>query len=51
MYGNNLEMEEQMVENMLFPKLIGLNTAHFDFSGNVWNVNVFSALRVLRVQM
>ncbi|KAM8826242.1 cytosolic carboxypeptidase-like protein 5 isoform 2-T3 [Synchiropus picturatus] len=33
MYGNNLPNEVQQVENMLFPKLISLNSAHFDFSG------------------
>ncbi|XP_061481919.1 cytosolic carboxypeptidase-like protein 5 isoform X2 [Rhineura floridana] len=33
MYGNNLSDESQQVENMLFPKLISLNSAHFDFTG------------------
>jgi hypothetical protein len=32
-YGNYFENEEQQAENMLFPKLISLNTAHFDFTG------------------
>ncbi|XP_051974312.1 cytosolic carboxypeptidase-like protein 5 isoform X1 [Xyrauchen texanus] len=33
MYGNNLTDETQQVENMLYPKLISLNSAHFDFLG------------------
>ncbi|XP_042325737.1 cytosolic carboxypeptidase-like protein 5 isoform X2 [Sceloporus undulatus] len=33
MYGNNISDENHQVENMLFPKLISLNSAHFDFSG------------------
>lgn len=33
MYGNNLPDESQQVENMLYPKLISLNSAHFDFLG------------------
>ncbi|XP_048012219.1 cytosolic carboxypeptidase-like protein 5 isoform X3 [Megalobrama amblycephala] len=33
MYGNNLSDESQQVENMLYPKLISLNCAHFDFLG------------------
>ncbi len=33
MYGNALENEEQQVENVLFTKLIAMNTAHFDFYG------------------
>lgn len=33
MYGNNLTDENQQVENMLYPKLISLNCAHFDFLG------------------
>ncbi|XP_060603344.1 cytosolic carboxypeptidase-like protein 5 isoform X5 [Ruditapes philippinarum] len=32
-YGNFLENEDTQVENMLFPKLISMNTAHFDFTG------------------
>ena len=32
-YGNYLESEDYQVENMLFPKLIALNSAHFDFHG------------------
>ena len=32
-YGNYFEQEDKQVENMLFPKLISLNTAHFDFAG------------------
>ncbi|XP_077186533.1 cytosolic carboxypeptidase-like protein 5 isoform X3 [Paroedura picta] len=33
MYGNNISDEAYQVENMLFPKLISLNSAHFDFAG------------------
>ncbi|XP_053106764.1 cytosolic carboxypeptidase-like protein 5 isoform X2 [Hemicordylus capensis] len=33
MYGNNISDENYQVENMLFPKLISLNSAHFDFMG------------------
>lgn len=33
MYGNNLPDESQQVENMLYTKLISLNSAHFDFLG------------------
>ncbi|XP_060129213.1 cytosolic carboxypeptidase-like protein 5 isoform X3 [Zootoca vivipara] len=33
MYGNNIFEEAHQVENMLFPKLIAMNSAHFDFSG------------------
>uniref|UniRef100_A0A8D2JB73 tubulin-glutamate carboxypeptidase n=1 Tax=Varanus komodoensis TaxID=61221 RepID=A0A8D2JB73_VARKO len=33
MYGNSISDENQQVENMLFPKLISLNSAHFDFAG------------------
>ena len=32
-YGNYFENEDTQVENMLFPKLISMNTAHFDFTG------------------
>ena len=32
-YGNYFENEDAQVENMLFPKLISMNTAHFDFTG------------------
>lgn len=32
-YGNCLESENEMIANVLFPKLISLNSAHFDFSG------------------
>ena len=32
-YGNYFENENTQVENMLFPKLISMNTAHFDFTG------------------
>ncbi|XP_070556995.1 cytosolic carboxypeptidase-like protein 5 isoform X4 [Ptychodera flava] len=32
-YGNHLEDDQQQLENLLFPKLISLNTAHFDFTG------------------
>ncbi|KAK3592089.1 hypothetical protein CHS0354_019346 [Potamilus streckersoni] len=33
MYGNYFENEEIQIENMLFPKLISMNSAHFDFTG------------------
>ncbi|XP_046729189.1 cytosolic carboxypeptidase-like protein 5 isoform X2 [Silurus meridionalis] len=33
MYGNNLPDENQQVENLMYPKLISLNCAHFDFPG------------------
>lgn len=32
-YGNYFENEDTQVINMLFPKLISMNTAHFDFTG------------------
>ncbi|XP_056018899.1 cytosolic carboxypeptidase-like protein 5 isoform X9 [Ostrea edulis] len=32
-YGNYFDDEDTQVENMLFPKLISMNTAHFDFTG------------------
>ncbi|XP_071835494.1 cytosolic carboxypeptidase-like protein 5 isoform X3 [Apostichopus japonicus] len=32
-YGNHLRDEEKQVENVLFPKLISLNSSHFDFDG------------------
>ena len=32
-YGNHLEDEDRQVENLLYPKLISLNSAHFDFDG------------------
>ncbi|WAR24219.1 CBPC5-like protein [Mya arenaria] len=32
-YGNYFEHEDTQVENMLFPKCISMNTAHFDFTG------------------
>ncbi|XP_006880663.1 PREDICTED: cytosolic carboxypeptidase-like protein 5 [Elephantulus edwardii] len=33
MYGNSFSDEDTQVENMLYPKLISLNSAHFDFQG------------------
>ncbi|XP_075391635.1 cytosolic carboxypeptidase-like protein 5 isoform X1 [Tenrec ecaudatus] len=33
MYGNSFSDESTQVENMLYPKLISLNSAHFDFHG------------------
>ncbi|XP_030839188.1 cytosolic carboxypeptidase-like protein 5 isoform X2 [Strongylocentrotus purpuratus] len=32
-YGNFHEDEERQTENLLFPKLIAMNSAHFDFDG------------------
>ena len=32
-YGNHFENEDTHMENLLFPKLVALNTAHFDFGG------------------
>ncbi|KAM9382262.1 LOW QUALITY PROTEIN: cytosolic carboxypeptidase-like protein 5 [Phaethornis superciliosus] len=32
MYGNSFSDENDQVENMLFPKLISLNSPHFDFT-------------------
>lgn len=32
MYGNYFESEEMQVQNMMFAKLVSLNTAHFDFT-------------------
>ncbi|CAE1234033.1 AGBL5 [Acanthosepion pharaonis] len=31
-YGNFLEDDELQIQNMLYPKLVSLNTAHFEFS-------------------
>uniref|UniRef100_A0A8C9R8V1 Cytosolic carboxypeptidase-like protein 5 n=1 Tax=Scleropages formosus TaxID=113540 RepID=A0A8C9R8V1_SCLFO len=33
MYGNCLSEENEQVENLLYPKLISVNSAHFDFLG------------------
>ncbi|XP_067929451.1 cytosolic carboxypeptidase-like protein 5 [Watersipora subatra] len=33
MYGNHLTEEEKVVDNLLFPKLISMNSAHFDYGG------------------
>ncbi|XP_064911409.1 cytosolic carboxypeptidase-like protein 5 isoform X3 [Columba livia] len=33
MYGNSFSNENDQVENMLFPKLISLNSPYFDFTG------------------
>ncbi|NXG18472.1 CBPC5 protein, partial [Grallaria varia] len=33
MYGNSFSDENDQVENMLYPKLISLNSPHFDFTG------------------
>ncbi|XP_048841776.1 cytosolic carboxypeptidase-like protein 5 isoform X2 [Brienomyrus brachyistius] len=33
MYGNSLSVENDQVENLLYPKLISFNSAHFDFVG------------------
>nr|XP_018672540.1 cytosolic carboxypeptidase-like protein 5 isoform X1 [Ciona intestinalis] len=32
-YGNHIESEDGQVDNLLFPKLVSMNTAHFDFNG------------------
>lgn len=41
-YGNHIEDEASQVENVLFPKLISLNSAHFDFMGcNFTERNMF----------
>uniref|UniRef100_H2YHN7 Cytosolic carboxypeptidase-like protein 5 n=1 Tax=Ciona savignyi TaxID=51511 RepID=H2YHN7_CIOSA len=32
-YGNHIEAEDDQVDNLLYPKLISMNTAHFDFNG------------------
>lgn len=42
-YGNYFEDEDTQLENMLFPKLLTLNTAHFDFTGcNFTERNMYS---------
>ncbi|XP_061098464.1 cytosolic carboxypeptidase-like protein 5 isoform X2 [Conger conger] len=33
MYGNSLLEESEQVENLLYPKLISINSPHFDFMG------------------
>lgn len=33
MYGNFFDNEDAQVQNMLYPKLISINSAHFDFTG------------------
>uniref|UniRef100_H3BAM9 Cytosolic carboxypeptidase-like protein 5 n=1 Tax=Latimeria chalumnae TaxID=7897 RepID=H3BAM9_LATCH len=33
MYGNSFNEENDQIQNMLFPKLISMNSAHFDFMG------------------
>ncbi|KAM4692949.1 cytosolic carboxypeptidase-like protein 5 [Discoglossus pictus] len=33
MYGNYFTQENDQVENLLYPKLVSLNSAHFDFMG------------------
>lgn len=43
MYGNHLGDEDKQVENVLFPKLISLNSSHFDFDGcNFSEKNMYS---------
>ena len=32
-YGNSIENEEYQIDNVLFAKLISLNSQHFDFDG------------------
>ncbi|NXY40675.1 CBPC5 protein, partial [Ceuthmochares aereus] len=49
MYGNSLLDENNQVENMLFPKLISLNSRHFDFSGcNFSEKNIYAQDRLDR---
>ena len=31
-YGNHFQEEDTQVDNLLYPKLVSLNTAHFDFT-------------------
>lgn len=43
MYGNHIEEEEKYVQCLLFPKLISLNSAHFDFTAcNFSEKNMYS---------
>ena len=43
MYGNYFENEESYVECMLFPKLISINSSHFDFTAcNFTEKNMYS---------
>uniref|UniRef100_A0A8D1TXB4 Cytosolic carboxypeptidase-like protein 5 n=1 Tax=Sus scrofa TaxID=9823 RepID=A0A8D1TXB4_PIG len=43
MYGNSFSDENTQVENMLYPKLISLNSAHFDFQGcNFSEKNIYT---------
>ena len=32
-YGNHLNLVEEQIENLLYPKLISMNSAYFDFDG------------------
>ncbi|CAK8679641.1 unnamed protein product [Clavelina lepadiformis] len=32
-YGNHMDDEQDQVDNLLFPKLASINSAHFDFNG------------------
>ncbi|XP_065842968.1 cytosolic carboxypeptidase-like protein 5 isoform X2 [Oscarella lobularis] len=37
-YGNHFESYETQIENILFPKLISINSAHFDFSACIFSL-------------
>ena len=44
MYGNYFKSEANQVETMLLPKLISLNSAHFDFDGCLFSEkNMYAA--------
>jgi hypothetical protein len=43
MYGNYFEDEESYTQCMLFPKLISMNSSHFDFTAcNFTEKNMYS---------
>ncbi len=43
MYGNHFATAEQHVDCMLFPKLVSLNSVHFDFSHCLFSEKNMSA--------